>query len=450
MTTVAFAAAATGELHVHHLVSAAAGATTTRTTSKSSVASAIERNTNETDAARAHLRVDGGPLPATGRERTAAARRLHRFVGHADQAIAIGDVWAAVRVLADAASSLPLHVYRKAAGGRERVESGKLVDLLERPGPGTSQADLVSSLMSHLAVYGNAYVAKYRTAGEIVQIGLLHPERVRPCLRAGSCASATRPRRGAAAAAHRADVVHVKGLSVDGLVGLRAVSQASRVLGLSDELVKHALAYFDVGTAGGSGRPAGVLRLGQGAPIEELERTQEGEGKGERAAARHPGDRGRGRVHGDHRPARRRAVRRAAPTRRPGDRPGVPDPAAHARRAHRRLADVPNVEQESIDFVRYSLTPWLRRIELAISDDPDLAFQRQFVKFETDGLLRADADTRAEVYTRALDPVTGWMDRDEVRQLEDLPPAGGRRRAPTVGNASPTKPAEAEDQPMAS
>ena len=32
-----------------------------------------------------------------------------------------------------------------------------------------------------------------------------------------------------------------------------------------------------------------------------------------------------------------------------------------------------NVEQESIEFVRYSLTPWLRRIELAISNDPDLA-----------------------------------------------------------------------------
>jgi hypothetical protein len=85
-----------------------------------------------------------------------------------------------------------------------------------------------------------------------------------------------------------------------------------------------------------------------------------------------------------------------------------------------------NVEQESIEFVRYSLTPWLRRIELAISNDTDLAFERQFVKFEVDGLLRADASTRSEVYARALDPITGWMDVDEVRALEDLPP----RRTP--------------------
>jgi phage portal protein BeeE len=67
-------------------------------------------------------------------------------------ALAIADVWAAVRVLADAASSLPIHVYRKTETGRERVTSGKLVDLLDRPGLGMTQADLVSTLMFHLAV----------------------------------------------------------------------------------------------------------------------------------------------------------------------------------------------------------------------------------------------------------------------------------------------------------
>jgi HK97 family phage portal protein len=80
------------------------------------------------------------------------------------------------------------------------------------------------------------------------------------------------------------------------------------------------------------------------------------------------------------------------------------------------------VEQQSLDFARFSMAPWLRRIELAISNDRDLAFERQYVKFELDGLLRADAKTRAEVYTAALDPLTGWMTRAEVRRLEDLPP----------------------------
>ena len=95
-------------------------------------------------------------------------------------------MWAAVRVLADAASSLPIHVYRAAPdGGRERARSGRLMDHLGPPGPGTSQADMISSLMCHLAVYGNGYLAKYRQAGEITQLGLLHPNRVRPELEGG-------------------------------------------------------------------------------------------------------------------------------------------------------------------------------------------------------------------------------------------------------------------------
>ena len=51
------------------------------------------------------------------------------------------------------------------------------------------------------------------------------------------------------------------------------------------------------------------------------------------------------------------------------------------------------------------------------------------MQFELDGLLRADAKTRAEIYALALDPVTGWMTRDEVRRLEDLEP----EPAPTAG-----------------
>jgi phage portal protein BeeE len=60
------------------------------------------------------------------------------------------------------------------------------------------------------------------------------------------------------------------------------------------------------------------------------------------------------------------------------------------------------------------------------------------VKFEVDGLLRADAKTRAEIYALGLDPVSGWISRDEVRQLEDLPPESGAAPATANGNGTPT------------
>jgi HK97 family phage portal protein len=348
-------------------------------------------------------------------------------------ALAIADVWAAVRVLADAASSLPIHVYRKGDGDRQQVTSGKLVDLLDHPGPGTTQADLVSSLMGHLAIYGNGFIAKYRSGGDVVQLGLLAPERVRPELEGGRLRFRYSPGSGPQQMLTESDVVHVKGLSVDGLSGLSAVSQASRVLGLSDELVRHALSYFDTGTP----TPAGVLRISPDASFADEDRTKEKL----RNEARNGGVLV---IQGDsdyHEIAQKLDDSQFVEQRRL-----AAQEIARVFRIPPHMLGAPsadsmtysNVEQESIEFVRYSLTPWLRRIELALSGDADLAFQQQFVKFELDGLLRADAKTRAEIYALALDPIQGWLDVNEVRRLEDLPP----RPAPpavaaTNGSANP-------------
>ena len=81
-----------------------------------------------------------------------------------------------------------------------------------------------------------------------------------------------------------------------------------------------------------------------------------------------------------------------------------------------------NTEQQALSFVVYSLQPWLRAIEQALSADRDLFASNLFAEFLIDGLLRADSATRAAVYEKALDPVTGWLRRDEVRRLENLEP----------------------------
>jgi HK97 family phage portal protein len=79
-----------------------------------------------------------------------------------------------------------------------------------------------------------------------------------------------------------------------------------------------------------------------------------------------------------------------------------------------------NTESQASSFVTFSLRPWLVAIEQAISADRDLCPGGLYVEFLLDALLRADSKTRAEVYTAALDPITGWMSREEVRELENL------------------------------
>jgi len=347
------------------------------------------------------------------------------------QAMAIGDVFAAVRVLADAASSLPLHVYRRREdGARDRVTSGKLVDLLDKPGPGQTQADLVSTLMAHLALYGVAYlgkygvayVGKYRRAGEIVELGLLHPEAIRPEIENGRLLFRYSPGTGPQQMLTEADVTFIKGLTMDGLSGLSPVTQAARVLSLSDELVKHALSYFEVTTSGGVPRPAGLLKVMPGMSNDMRQRQLEGL----RAESRAHGilvvegeaeyqDIAANLDDSQFVEQRRLVAQEVAPVFR------IPSHFLNAGTGGDSLT-YSTSESMSIDFVKYTLTPWLRRIELAITHDVDLAFQKQFVKFEVDGLLRSDAKTRAEVYALALDPISGWMDRSEVRRLEDLEP----------------------------
>jgi HK97 family phage portal protein len=348
------------------------------------------------------------------------------------EALAIADVWAAVRVLSDAVSSLPLHVYRKADTGRERVSSGKLVDLLERPSPGVTEADLTSTLMCHLAVWGRGYIGKFREAGEVAQLALIHPDRIQPEIKDGRLRFRYTPGNAPQQLLTEADVTYVKGLSTDSLNGLSAVSQAAKVLGLSDSLVKHAMSYFESKTT----RPAGVLRIGDPGMYpsnEAVDRSTEdlhnklkphgilvvsGDMKYENVA--HKMD------ESQFTEQRRLACQEVCRVFR------IPSHFLNAGTGGDSLT-YSTSESMSIDFVKYTLTPWLRRIELAISNDVDLAFQRQFVKFEVDGLLRADAKTRAEVYTHALDPITGWMDRNEVRRLEDLPPdERSRDRSPEI------------------
>jgi HK97 family phage portal protein len=341
-------------------------------------------------------------------------------------ALAIADVWSAVRVLSDSVSSLPLHCYRKtASGARERVTSGRLVELIERPSPGVSEADLTSTLMCHLAVWGNGYLSKFRRPdGQVAQLGLLHPDRVRPELIDGRLRFRYDPPKGPQRLLTEADVIHVKGLSVDGLVGLSAVSQAARVLGLSDSLVKHAMSFFESETP----RPAGVLRLGGGDIGDEPGEVDGGSREVEQlknmlkphGVLVLQGDATYENV-ADHLDNVQFAEQRRLATQQVCQVFRIPSHFLNAGTGGDSLT-YSTSESMSADFVKYSLTPWLRRIELAISHDRDLTFDRQYVKFEVDGLLRADAKTRAEVYRVALDPLAPWLTVAEVREMEDLPP----------------------------
>ena len=79
-----------------------------------------------------------------------------------------------------------------------------------------------------------------------------------------------------------------------------------------------------------------------------------------------------------------------------------------------------NIEQQSLEFVKYTLEPWIIRWEQSISRSLLSIEEKRkyFVKFNVDGLLRGDYQSRMNGYATARQ--NGWMSANDIRELENL------------------------------
>jgi len=98
-------------------------------------------------------------------------------------------------------------------------------------------------------------------------------------------------------------------------------------------------------------------------------------------------------------------------------------PAFMVGHADKQSSWASSVEGMNLQFLTNTLRPLLVNIEQEISrclldGDEDL-----FAEFSVEGLLRADSAGRSAYYTTALQ--NGWMSRNDVRRLENMPPIEG-------------------------
>ena len=79
-----------------------------------------------------------------------------------------------------------------------------------------------------------------------------------------------------------------------------------------------------------------------------------------------------------------------------------------------------NIEQQSLEFVKYTLEPWIVRWEQSLARALFSAEEKVelFVKFNVEGLLRGDYKSRMEGYATARQ--NGWMSANDIRELENL------------------------------
>ena len=81
-----------------------------------------------------------------------------------------------------------------------------------------------------------------------------------------------------------------------------------------------------------------------------------------------------------------------------------------------------NVEQQSLEYVKYTLNPWVVRWEQSLQKALLLPSEqkRYFIKFNVDGLLRGDYQSRMQGYS--IGRQNGWFSANDIREMENMNP----------------------------
>lgn len=340
-------------------------------------------------------------------------------------AMQMSAVYACVRILSEAIAEIPLNFYRYTAdGGKEKCPSHPLYYLLhDEPNPEMTSFIFRETLMGHLLLWGNAYAQIVRNGrGEVLALYPLLPDRMQVDRDSAGRLVYTYTRYRDEAGSRREfetiklykeDVLHIPGLGFDGLVGYSPIAMARNAIGMSMAAEDYGAAFFANGAT-----PGGVLE--HPGIVKDPERLRESwrsqfSGKNSHSIA----------------------VLEEGMTFKPMSIP--PDEAQFLETRKfqideiARIFRVPphmvgdlekssfsNIEQQSLEFVKYTLNPWVARWEQSLAHALLLPREKQqyVVKFNVDGLLRGDYQSRMNGY--AIGRQNGWLSSNDIRELENM------------------------------
>lgn len=335
-------------------------------------------------------------------------------------------VYSCVRILSEAVAGLPLHLYRHTGGGgKEKALTHPLYRLLhDEPNPEMTSFNFRETLMGHLLLYGNAYAQIIRNArGEVVGLYPLMPNkmtvdrdsagRLYYLYTRGSDDSPVDTETGQVYLPPE-QVLHIPGLGYDGIVGYSPLAMAKNAVGLAIATEEYGAKFFANGAA-----PGGVLE--HPGTIKDPQRVKDswnaayqGSGNAHRIAVLEEGMKyqpiGISPEQAQFLETRKFQINEIARIYR------VPPHMV----GDLEKSSFSNIEQQSLEFVKYTLDPWICRWEQSLKRRLFTEEEKQeyFVKFNVDGLLRGDYQSRMNGYAVARQ--NGWMSTNDIRELENL------------------------------
>ena len=334
-------------------------------------------------------------------------------------------VYACVRILSEAVAGLPLHFYRyKADGSKEKAIDSNLYHLIhDEPNPEMSSFVFRETLMTHLLLWGNAYAQIIRNGkGEVIALYPLMPNKMSVDRDENGKLYYTYTRsdcepnamNGSSVGLEPKDVLHIPGLGFGGLVGYSPIAMAKNAIGLAIATEEFGSKFFANGAA-----PSGVLE--HPGTIKDPSRVREawqsqfgGSGNSGKVAVLEEG-------------------MKYTPISISPEQAQFLETRKFQINEIARIFRVPphmvgdlekssfsNIEQQSLEFVKYTLDPWVVRWEQSLSRSllSEDEKKQYFFKFNLEGLLRGDYQSRMNGY--AIARQNGWMSANDIRELEDL------------------------------
>ncbi len=368
-----------------------------------------------------------------------------------ETAMRVAAVFGCVRIISGAVATLPLQIKRKLDHRtREDADDHAVAKLFRRrPNAWMKPAQFKRMLQAHKLLRGNAYCLKvFGVGGRLIALHPLHPDRVHPRQRPDGLLEYVYHRPGGGTIVYQqAEIFHLMGMTLDGIVGVSVLTYARETIGLALATSRHGAGFFKNGTHIGT-----VIRHPHKVGLEGIEFL-----KASLEEFRSGGER-------EHKTL---ILEEAAELERLGmtaaDAQFV-ETLGLTRTEIAMFFGVPphmlgdtakstswgaGIEAQARGFVAFTLEDWLTGWEEGVNadligdDEPDI-----YARFNRNALVRGDLKTRWAAYVAGLQ--WGVYSPNKVLEMEDENPReGGDVFYPppnTAGKAAGDEPADPDDK----
>ncbi|SAF04911.1 phage portal protein [Enterobacter hormaechei] len=340
----------------------------------------------------------------------------------ADKAIQLSAVWACVRLLSESISTLPLKIYiRQPDGSRKAATDHPAYSILcRKPNSEMTPSRFMLMVVASICLRGNAFIEKKFIANRLVSLVPLLPQNMVVKRLTSGALEYKYTENGNERVIPVKNIMHIRGFGLDGVCGMMPMKTGRDVIGSAMAVEESAAKIFEQGL-----QSSGFLTAEQALNDEQRERLRE-------YMAKFTGSKNAGKIM-----VLEGGLKYQGVTMNPEDAQMLESrsfsieeicrwfrvPPFMVGHTTKQSSWASSLEGMNLQFLTHTLRPLLVNIEQEIgrclldSDD------EVFAEFSVEGLLRADSVGRAAYYTSALQ--NGWMSRNDVRRLENMPPIEG-------------------------